>query len=68
METNYLVKCPYCWEEIWMEFFVEDGAHQQTVVDCEVCCNPVLYFVTFEGSGQGEASDGAAQVTVQKAQ
>jgi hypothetical protein len=49
METNFLVQCPYCGEQIWMEFYPEDGGQQEMVTDCEVCCNPILYFVTFKG-------------------
>lgn len=64
METNYQVTCPYCWEQIWMEFFPEDGSQQETVVDCEVCCNPVLYLVSFSGGGGG----GVARVRAEKAQ
>ena len=49
METNYLVQCPYCGEQIWMEFYPEDGNQQEMVTDCEVCCNPILYSVSFKG-------------------
>jgi hypothetical protein len=49
METNFRVQCPYCWEEIWMEFFPEDGDQQESITDCEVCCNPILYVVSFSG-------------------
>ncbi len=47
METNYLVDCPYCWEQIWIEFFPEDGSEQESITDCEVCCNPIRYVVSF---------------------
>ncbi|MFN7685353.1 MAG: CPXCG motif-containing cysteine-rich protein [Oligoflexia bacterium] len=60
MESNYQVTCPYCWEQVRVEFFAEDGEHQETVVDCEVCCNPVLYLVSFEGE--------KARVRVERAQ
>ena len=60
METDYRVTCPYCWEPIWLEFFLEDGSQQETVIDCEVCCNPVLYLVDFRG--------GVARVRAEKAQ
>ncbi len=49
METDYNIQCPYCGEHIWMEFYPEDGSHQEMVVDCEVCCNPILYQMTFKG-------------------
>lgn len=48
METNFSVQCPYCGECIWMEFYPEDGDHQNMVIDCEVCCNPILYDVIFK--------------------
>ena len=60
METNFLVQCPYCGEQIWMEFYPEDGNQQEMVTDCEVCCNPILYFVTFKGD--------EARVRVERAQ
>ena len=49
METNFKVVCPYCGEHIWMEFYPEDGDEQEMITDCEVCCNPILYTVTFRG-------------------
>lgn len=49
METDFQVQCPFCGELIWMEFYPEDGEEQEMVVDCEVCCNPILYSVTFRG-------------------
>ncbi len=49
METDFSVQCPYCGEQIWMEFYPEDGMEQEVVVDCEVCCNPTLYFMSFKG-------------------
>jgi len=33
-----------------MEFYPEDGEHQETITDCEVCCNPILYTVSFSGN------------------
>ena len=47
METDFNIECPYCGEEIWIEFYPEDGEQQEMVVDCEVCCNPILYRVSF---------------------
>ena len=48
METNFNLQCPYCGEYIWMEFYPEDGNKQEMVIDCEVCCNPILYVVNFK--------------------
>lgn len=50
METDFSIHCPYCGEELYMIFYPEEGSHQEMIVDCEVCCNPILYEVTFKGS------------------
>lgn len=52
METDFQVQCPFCGEVIWMEFYPEDGKDQETVIDCEVCCNPIQYSVHFTSSGE----------------
>lgn len=61
METDFEVQCPYCGEVIWMEFYPEEGNHQEMVVDCEVCCNPILYSIRFNSQGE-------ARLTVDRAQ
>ena len=61
MESDFEVQCPYCGELIWMEFYPEEGNTQEMIVDCEVCCNPILYSVRF-------SSDGSAQVRTERAQ
>jgi hypothetical protein len=40
METEFVVTCPYCGEEI--EIGVEPDVEGSFVQDCEVCCNPWL--------------------------
>ncbi len=60
METDFSVQCPYCGEQIWMEFYPEEGSSQEMIIDCEVCCNPILYSVTFRGD--------EARVRVERAQ
>lgn len=60
METHFSVQCPFCGEYIWMEFYPEEGLQQEMVVDCEVCCNPILYTVNFKGE--------MARVTADRAQ
>ncbi len=45
------IQCPYCFEPIWMEFYSEEGHHQEMVIDCEVCCQPILYRVRFGEGG-----------------
>ena len=46
-ETDFQIQCPYCGEVIWMEFYPEEGEAQEMIIDCEVCCNPIHYSVTF---------------------
>jgi Cysteine-rich CPXCG len=38
VETQFLVMCPYCGEEV--EIYVEPDVRGTIVQDCEVCCNP----------------------------
>ncbi len=52
IETEFQVQCPYCGELIWMEFYPEDGNQQEMVIDCEVCCNPILYQITYSSRGR----------------
>jgi DNA-directed RNA polymerase subunit RPC12/RpoP len=50
--ADVAIRCPYCNEKIWMEFYEEEGEQQEMIVDCEVCCSPILYRVSFnQGSG-----------------
>jgi hypothetical protein len=37
-----------------MEFYPEDGEHQDMIIDCEVCCQPIRYQVHFDESGQAQ--------------
>ena len=50
------VSCPYCGEQ--SDVFVDPGggATQEYVEDCEVCCQPWLVHVTFNGDGQASVS------------
>ncbi len=47
METDFLITCPFCFENIWIEFYPQDGAVQQMITDCEVCCHPIEYKIDF---------------------
>ena len=59
--NDFKVKCPYCFETLWVEFYPEEGEQQEMVIDCEVCCQPVLYRVSFAGGNR-------PQITVERAQ
>lgn len=44
---EHFFQCPYCWEEI--SFLLDSSVPKQAYVeDCEVCCNPIEVFLTFE--------------------
>ncbi len=60
-ETDFEVQCPYCGEMIWMEFYPEEGNDQEMVVDCEVCCNPILYSIRFNSHGEAHLRVDRAQ-------
>ena len=47
METQFVVVCPYCGEEV--EIYLEPDVRGTVVQDCEVCCNP--WRVRVSGSG-----------------
>jgi len=38
VESQFLVTCPYCGEEV--EIYLEPDVRGRLVQDCEVCCNP----------------------------
>ena len=46
-DDSLLVTCPYCGEE--SEIWIEPDVHGSFVQDCEVCCNPWLVRVAFDG-------------------
>ena len=46
MESEFLVTCPYCGEEV--EIYVEPDVRGTLVQDCEVCCNPWQVRVTWD--------------------
>ena len=46
---EHYFQCPYCWEEISM--LIDSSIASQTYVeDCEVCCNPIVLTVKFNGN------------------
>ncbi len=44
---NIDFNCPHCLENNIFEFYPEDGLHQDTILDCEVCCRPIELKVDF---------------------
>ena len=47
-ETQFVVVCPYCGEQI--EIYVEPDVKGSFVQDCEVCCNPWRVRVSGRGT------------------
>ena len=41
--------CPYCGESNSLLVDVSGGANQSFVVDCEVCCSPILVRLRIRG-------------------
>lgn len=39
--------CPYCWEPL--AIILADEGEQDFVIDCEVCCRPILVRVRTHG-------------------
>ena len=46
------VSCPYCGEAGELSVAPGGGALQEYVEDCEVCCQPWLVRIRFDGEGQ----------------
>lgn len=44
---EHFFQCPYCWEEI--SVLLDPSISYQTYIeDCEVCCRPIEFKVSFE--------------------
>jgi hypothetical protein len=42
-------QCPYCGEINQLSIDLSGGPHQEFVVDCEVCCAPILVRLKIRG-------------------
>ena len=49
-EASYI--CDSCGEEIVIPVDVSEGADQEYVEDCPVCCRPNLIHVELDGEGE----------------
>ncbi len=47
--TEADITCPYCWE---LQSIVIDHTDEQTrqVIDCQICCQPILIHMQFTGN------------------
>ena len=48
MDTTATYFCAYCGEASVTEVDVTQGFSQQYIEDCQVCCRPMTFFVTFD--------------------
>lgn len=46
---EHFFQCPYCWEEISI-LLDPSIPHQTYIEDCEVCCRPIEFKVSFENT------------------
>ena len=49
LEKNENFLCPYCGENNTLLVDVTGCAHQEFVVDCEVCCAPIIVRLLLRG-------------------
>ncbi|HEX6322099.1 MAG TPA: CPXCG motif-containing cysteine-rich protein [Vicinamibacterales bacterium] len=47
VDDSFSFECPFCGEQV--EIFVELDVRGSFVQDCEVCCNPWLVRVVYDG-------------------
>jgi hypothetical protein len=48
MDTTASYSCCWCGEESITEVDVSQGFSQRYIEDCQVCCRPMIFFVTFD--------------------
>ena len=49
IEQNEEFICPYCGETNSLAVDISGGRHQEFVVDCEICCAPIMVRLSLEG-------------------
>ncbi len=47
MEEEFFT-CPHCWERVSILVDVSRNGAHRFVEDCEVCCNPLEFYVVVE--------------------
>jgi hypothetical protein len=48
MDTTGTYVCAYCGEESVTEVDISQGFTQRYIEDCQVCCRPMTFFITFD--------------------
>jgi hypothetical protein len=51
MQETAIISCPYCGERsaVLLDHSI---SHQQYIEDCQVCCHPIVFVVSFGADGQ----------------
>ncbi len=49
--NEQIISCPYCGESIEVLIDYED-IDQQYIEDCQVCCRPIIFVITFDFNGE----------------
>ena len=49
IEKDTEFTCPYCNVAQWIRVDPSEGTRQQMVSDCEICCQPIVVRVVFDG-------------------
>jgi len=49
VEQNKSFYCPYCGVNNELSVDISGGSHQEFVVDCEVCCDPIVVRIVLRG-------------------
>lgn len=55
-DTDALIYCPYCGEEVQIAVDPGGGSTQEYVEDCQVCCQPWRVIVHYDGDGHADVS------------
>ena len=58
-DTEAVVQCPYCAEEVEISIDPGGGTFQEYVEDCQVCCQPWRVNVAYQEDGRADVSASA---------
>lgn len=49
IEDSELFSCPYCSSDNYLSVDPTGGNRQKMIVDCEICCQPMIIEITLSG-------------------
>lgn len=52
------MECPYCGEPVELQADPSEGAKQEFVQDCDICCRPIRVLLTFVRGGRVDVRAG----------